>query len=318
MLAIFVILPLFFMYVFPLFFINLPTIRTTPIIATFLLILGIILWLVETYMISKFISQPRKMVKKHNELQRSGKPVKARILAVENQGNVDGDIEKKLLVSFINLAGNPVKTNITLVDSKDHEKRFEPGKEIGLMLNQKEFEPPIAFGLGQYETTPRLWAWVWMFFNVLYMIVYFLVSYYLHSDGYGWRFLNPTSAWLWTPIGGIAILIFLQGALSSQDITEEYQELKSFKSRKNFGELLLYGKTTKGQIIGYSQTGTYINEQPEIRFKVQFPNERGDMLSKTFKNVVPLTELHQLKKGEVEVLYLPGNPDIYMIDPNNI
>ena len=265
----------------------------------------------------KIYKSAKKKVKKHIELQKSGKPVKAGIIASENKGNVDDHIEKKLLVSFINLAGNQVKTNIILVDSKDQEKRFEPGKEIDLMLNQKEFEPPLAFGSGQYETTRRLWAWVWMFFNVLYMIVYFLVSYHLHSDGYGWRFLNPTSSWIWTLIGGIAILTFIQGALSSQDITEKYQQLKSFKSHKIFGELLLYGKTTRGQIINYSQTGTYINEQPEIRFKVQFPNERGDMLSKTFENVVPLTELHQLKKGEVEVLYLPRNTDIYMIDPYN-
>lgn len=308
----FLFLLLFFMYIFPVIFLGVPVIRTSPIFATILLVLGIILWSIQTYKISKFISLPNKLAKKHLRVQENGKPVQAKILASEDSGFLEGDTEKKLLVSFPNLAGNQVKTYISLVDSKVHERRFEPGKDLDLRLNQNGFDPPLTHGGGQYQTIVRPWAWIWLVFNILYMIGFFLLSYYLQSDGYGWRFLNPFSPWLWAPLSGISTLGHFQGALVDEDIVEASYQFKSFKSRKDFGELLLYGQTTQGEIMTYGQTGLYINEQPQIRFNLKFTNAQGVQVVKTFKTIVLLTDLGHLKLGKVEVLYLPRRDDIFM------
>ncbi|MGX7139919.1 hypothetical protein ACWOBX_00340 [Facklamia languida] len=311
----FIILIVFFMYIFPIFFLSLPVVRTTPIVATVLLVIGVILWLAQTYMISKFITIPKKLAKQHKRVQRSGKAVQAEVLAWEHDGLIDDDPSKKLLLSFTNLVGSQVKTYMHLVDTKEHEKRFEPGKEITIKLNQKGFEPPFTVGEGEYETSPRPWIWFWLIFNLLYMVGFFLISYYFQSDGFGWRFLNPFSPWLWAPIVGIFSISVLLNSFGSQDIITEFYQLKSLHSVKDFGELLLYGKTTQGEIVNYSQTGTYINEQPQVRIGVHFLNEQGDLISKKFKQIIPLTDLHQLKKGEVEVLYLPRDSDIFMVNP---
>ena len=104
--------------------------------------------------------------------------------------------------------------------------------------------------------------------------------------------------------------------LGSQDIISKFYQLTSVRSDKDFGELLLYGKTTQGEIINYSQTGKYINEQPQVRFDVHFLNDQGDLISKKFKQIIPLTDLHELKKGEAEVIYLPRDTDIFMVKPS--
>ncbi|PKY88271.1 hypothetical protein CYJ57_05730 [Falseniella ignava] len=312
----FIFLFVFFMYIFPIFFLAVPVVRTTPIVATVLLVIGVILWLVQTYMISKFITGPKKQAKQHKKVQQNGKAVQAEIIAWEHDGLIEGDPSKKILLTFTNLAGSQVKTYLHLVDTKEHEKRFEPGKEITIKLNQKGFEPPFTVGKGEYATSPRPWIWLWLIFNILYMIGFFLASYYFQSDGYGWRFLNPFSSWLWAPVFGIFIINFLLKTLGSQDIISKFYQLTSVRSDKDFGELLLYGKTTQGEIINYSQTGTYINEQPQVRFDVHFLNDRGDLISKKFKQIIPLTDLHQLKKGEAEVIYLPRDTDIFMVKPS--
>lgn len=304
------------MYIFPIFFLTIPVIRTTPYVATALLVLGVILWLVQTYMISKFITIPRKQAKQHRRVQRSGKAVQAEVLASDHDGLIDDEPSKKTLLRFTNLVGSQVKIYIHLVDTKEHEKRLEPGKEITIKLNQNGFEPPFTVGKGEYETSPRPWIWLWLIFNLLYMVGFFLLSYYLQSNGFGWRFLNPFSPWLWAPVLGIFIINFLLKTFGSQDIITEFYPLQSFRSNKNFGELLLYGKTTQGEIINFSQTGTYINEQPQVRFDVHFSDEWGDLLSKEFKQIIPLTDLHELKKGEAEVIYLPSDTDIFMVKPS--
>ncbi|WP_297377613.1 hypothetical protein [uncultured Helcococcus sp.] len=304
---------LFFMYVFPIPFIGIPTIRTTPIIATILLVVGIILWSIQSYLISKFITNPKKMAKKHQRVRDTGKITQAEILDSQNIGIQDGYPLKNLLIRFTNLAANPVKAIIQLIDSKEHEKRFEPGKTIDLKLNQRGSDPAFTFGEGEFITESRPWAWAWLIFNIVYMIVFFLVTYYFKNEGYGWRFLNPFTSWLWAPIAGISILKYLLKSGIEQDIISQYHEISSSNSKKDIGELLLYGRSTEGEIVSYGQTGLYVNEQPQLRFNMKFIDDIGNTVNKSFKKVIPLTKLHELKLGKVEVLYLPRNTDIFMI-----
>lgn len=96
----FLFLLLFFMYIFPAFFLGVPVIRTTPIFATILLVLGIILWSIHTYKISKFISLPNKLARKHLRVQENGKPVQAKILASADSGFLEEDTEKNYWSAF--------------------------------------------------------------------------------------------------------------------------------------------------------------------------------------------------------------------------
>ncbi|MDK6863908.1 hypothetical protein [Nosocomiicoccus ampullae] len=310
---IFILLIFFFMYVFPIFFLYLPVIRTTSIVATILLVVGVVLYLVQTFMIYKFVTRPQKLLTQHEDIRYSGQLVHAEILNEEVIQESNHEISKRLLVQFLNLAGNPVKSYVKVVDSKPHEHRFERGKTIDLKLNKNGFQPPFTLNDGEYETKTSPFASVWIIFNIVYMIGFFIVTYYVQNDGYGWRFLSPVTSWLWAPISGIILLRILLKLSSSFDIVMRYHPLISFNSEEEFGELLLYGKTVEGEILSYSQTGLHVNEQPQVLFSIQYVTDEGKKLTKRIKNVISLTELHELKKGKAEIIYLPRDTDIFMV-----
>lgn len=69
------------------------------------------------------------------------------------------------------------------------------------------------------------------------------------------------------------------------------------------------GFKTIGFIKSYEQTGTYLNEQPKIRFMVDVLNEYHEIFHAEFSQYIPLTELHQLQIGmTIPVVYDRENP----------
>lgn len=94
--------------------------------------------------------------------------------------------------------------------------------------------------------------------------------------------------------------------------------LKKFlRSRFLKGEgLQENGFKTVGFIKSYEQTGTYLNEQPKIRFTVDVLSEQHEIVSKTFTEYVQLTDLHQLRTGmPVPLVYDRQNPNKMAFDP---
>ena len=85
------LIPFYFMYVFPLFFLRVAsTISSTPTVATVLLAVGTILWMLQSLLIASFIMKPRKHVKKLRNIQNKGKLVEAKVLSCEKAGEDEG------------------------------------------------------------------------------------------------------------------------------------------------------------------------------------------------------------------------------------
>jgi len=309
-------LPLFFMYIFPVFFLWNMEIYTKPIVATIFLGLGIILWTVQHLLIIGLIRHPYRLKKKHKKVQETGKPVQATILSSEIVSRDGNWPVYNLVLIFKNLVGSPVKAILKTSDTKPHERRFETGKHLDLRLNQNDLEPPFTVTTGKYEVSKRILLWVWLFFDIAYSIALFLVSYHFQSNGMGWRFLGLHSPWVWAPIVGISSLVFMTKiyGLKSDETQESAYTFHSASKSTDLAQLLLHGRTSYGEILGYNQTGTYINDQPMIRFNIQYENENGDLVHGYHNQIVMLTELHTLRKAKIEVLYLPGNPNLFMYD----
>lgn len=314
------LIPFFFMYVFPLFFLREASmVSSTPTVATVLLAVGTILWTLQSVLIAFFITKPRKHVKRHQKVQKSGKLVEAKILSYEKTGEMDGMPKRELLLSFLNLAGYPTKVKLTVVDSKPHENRYEPGNYIDLRLNQNGFKPPFAMVSASYKADKRLWAWVLLIFNIAYAVGLFLLSYKQHSGGNGLLFLHPASPWMIAPITGIAllalpVLILLPASKNADDIIRPGYALNSMNSIVDFGELLLYGHAASGEILNYAQTSVWQGPHPQIQFDISIKQEYGEpeLLSSLFG--VQVADLHKLRTGEVEVLYLPNKKNAIMLD----
>ncbi len=257
-------------------------------------------------------------MKKLQKIQKKGKLVEAKILSCEKAGESEGMPKLELLLSFINLAGSPARVRLTVVDSKPQENKYEPGKYIDLRLNQNGFNPAFAVAGASYKADKRLWVWGWLIFNIAYAAGLFLISYKQHSGGNGWLFLHPASPWMFAPVTGIALLAlpaFISPASKkAEDIIRPGYALSSMYSIVDFGELLLYGHAAPGEIQNYAQTSVWQGPDPQIRFDISIKQEYGEpeLLSSLFG--VQVADLHNLRTGEVEVLYLPHKKNVIMLD----
>ena len=148
------LLPFFFTYIFPLFFLAEQTERSTPS-SQCSLVVGTILWLVLSGLITTFITGPRKQMRKHKRIQATGKPVRAQVLSYEVTGETQGMPNLDVIIGFVNLVGSQVKAKLSLVDSKPHERRFQPGGYMDLRLNQENFEPALTGAEADYDLKPR-------------------------------------------------------------------------------------------------------------------------------------------------------------------
>ncbi|TLG77244.1 hypothetical protein [Culicoidibacter larvae] len=66
------------------------------------------------------------------------------------------------------------------------------------------------------------------------------------------------------------------------------------------------GTKSVGFVKSLAQTGTYINEQPEVKFTVEILQDNGSMVEAEVKTIVALTDLAQLQPGvPIPVVYNP-------------
>src|SRR5690606_39256030 len=121
--------------------------------------------------------------------------------------------------------------------------------------------------------------------------------YTMFSNGNGWRFISLWHPWVMTPFLGL-LLFNVTGIFG-----------RFFGGKQEHEEnLLLYGKKTTAIVQRADQTGTYINEQPQIKYILQYADDKGKQHVVTLKKIVLLTDLHRVNTGTQDILYLPDDP----------
>src|SRR5439155_17483096 len=122
-------------------------------------------------------------------------------------------------------------------------------------------------------------------------------SYMLENHGRGWRFMAFYHPLVLCP------LILLVSRIGLGKL------LKLFiGSPENVLQLKYYGLRTDAQIVSAEQTGTYINEQPQVRFELRYQDNLGKTHTASLKKIVPLLDLGMTKQEFVPVFYLKENP----------
>ena len=293
----------FFLYIFPLFFSYVGEWSWGAWPATISLLMGLIGWIFFiTVQFRQYVLKPKRLLKEAQELQRSGKIVEAKIKEIITKKETkEGSFITEILVTFPNLVGSEITTTFDFIDSKPQQKRYEVGKKLPLRLNtQKRAEIPWILGEGDYFATQSKKRWLFLF-SFLYAVAVFIGNYMFFNDGNGWRWVSPWHPWVWTPYFGLLIELFINKFLS---------RLGGGLNHKNLYELFLHGLETKGYITKVAQTGTYINEQPEMRININYTDKDGKTHYIEKKIVVLLSDMHAYQVGEVKLLYLPDKPDI--------
>lgn len=116
---------------------------------------------------------------------------------------------------------------------------------------------------------------------------------------------------IWISIIVISIIFILIVYLINKKIRSAFGDFSGNKPPiKN-------GIPTLGILKSYSQTGVFINEQPQIRMVMDVLDENGNIFTGELKSVFQLTELHQLQVGmHFSVMYNPAKPEKLALNPN--
>lgn len=239
------------------------------------------------------------------QLNKSGKLVNAIIESVTTRKPVKGFETYEIVVSFTNFNHTPITYTLILTDAKPHLNRYEPGKTIRLRVDQHLKNPPYvipddAEAKLKYPTVILLNG-LWLIAGIG-IISYFIYAYTTENQGYGWRFLtwhHPLIMSLVTAVGIGFIYSLIDKFILSK--------ISGIPSRTAMS-LLFQGMQATAKVKEVSQTGTYINEQPEVKFEMTFVDKKGTTHGVSLKKVVPLIHLQTVHQADRSILYLPDSP----------
>lgn len=280
--------------------------KSSAIMALIYLGIGSLAWIAFIYWYyRKYIKSIGREVQNVKSILREGKLVTARI----NEKNIEKDLgalqELGLEISFNNLSGTRVHIPYPITDTRPYERRYEIGKTIQMRLDPQLRNPVIVPDGVEVQTMPaytrqRTFGFVAL---VFFSIFYLIFSYWLQNEGMGWRFLHFWHPWVTIPFWGL----FFGWLLFDLLIGRLLDGMNPVLSSKD-NELLFIGKVTRAQVIAAEQTGLTVNEQPQIRFKLRFIDDHGQMRIVSFKKIISLLRLHTLQSKEKTILYSPEDP----------
>lgn len=304
------ILFIFFSYIFPLAFTYMGIWYSNPVVSTLSLVAGVLGWTLFNVLIYKnLIYRVGRVKERYSYISDYGKPVVGKILRNSLvKINKDHAESLELEIEFENYSNTKVKTSIPIVDTRPNEKRFTEGNDIKLKLNPGNESPPFIIE-GANTIQQRKLPIIWIIVNIIYAVVVYAVSYHYHSKGYGWRFLSPAYPWVWTPYVNITMYTAL-GVLGKNGGYFS-SKMNGNRTVEEENMLLLYGRKATARINSANLTGTYINEQPEVQFNLNFQDHEGNTHRRSAKRVVLLTELHKTQVDNREILYLPNNENVF-------
>jgi len=278
------------------------TSSTKPWWAMMLLILSLVLWSVVLIKLYKqWVAYPIKAKSTIESLLREGSIKNAEILSVRKVKSHKEEMnELELRTRMLNFSGTPILVDLHISDSQPYQRRYEVGKSLRLRIDKDLKGHPYLVPEGSQitlETGRLMWCIAAWLFVVALIIGYYIFSYQLENKGTGWRFLT-----FWHPliICPLSVLFLFFGILG---FIGKFNGLPKDTLRVKF-----HGKNAVATIIRAEQTGTYINEQPQVRFELEYLDAKGQAHQVSLKKIVNLLDVGITREKTIPIFYLEDDP----------
>jgi hypothetical protein len=299
---------LFFAIPFPMFIYYMTAYATgvegaNPWLALIYLAGSVILWIAlllgwfRKWVLLNFIMQKNIL-----RLLKDGARKEARIIKSKELASKGHDlVTKEIVCTLRNFSGTEITQQLIVNDSQPALRRYDEGKTVQLRIDEKLKAVPYIIPDGVQVSINRGWI---VLLCIIWLIVaaavvgYYIFSYQLENNGTGWRFLKFYHPLVLIPL----ILLFTRLGLM------KLLQLFGNSPEKEL-QLKYYGLRTEAQIVSASQTGTYINDQPQIRFELRYQDSVGVSHTVTLKKIVPLIDLGSVKDPAVAIFYLKEKPE---------
>ncbi len=256
-----------------------------------LILWGILLWgYFYKWIRSNFIAK-----RNFDRLKENGIPRTAVILSSEL---VSQDVFD-LTLSFKNLVNTEITQKTSINDGKPGEQRFEVGKKIDILIDKDMASYPyFMFATSEAGIRKMIMTWTVLGWLALTALItgYYIFSYQLESNGMGWRFINFYHPLFVCPIVLIGYRFF-DKFISIFTANADESMIIKFK-----------GIRTSAKLLSANQTGTYINEQPMVRFELEFMDEHYKKHKASVKKLVNLLDLNITRQEAMDIFYLKENP----------
>ncbi|MDV3513380.1 MULTISPECIES: hypothetical protein [unclassified Stenotrophomonas] len=278
--------------------------RSAPWLALGLLATSLTLWLVLLYAFLHYLLlAPPRALQRVRGILADGTPRSARIEQAEQTGvQVRGFAQWRLQLAFDNLSGTPITETLVVVDSKPQLQRFTVGSQVEVLLSRTPGSAPNLMLAGSQPELDRASLWrraIGGLIGIVVVAAAYVMAYRLQSNGMGWTFLGFGHPLLVCPLVLCGYLIGLR--LLARLLAGTLQ----IDAR---GEALKYrGIGAEARVLDVRQTGTYVNEQPQVEFKLEYLDREGNVQHASVRRFVALLELANVPRGQVDILYDPDD-----------
>ncbi|MGO1245393.1 hypothetical protein [Sphingobacterium sp. JB170] len=209
----------------------------------------------------------------------------------------------ELELRFKNLANVFLKMPYELNDSAPEKKRFEKGTKLNIRINRGLGDPLYIIEGAWVGKSRVMRSYTYGFiFLLVFCIGYLLFSYWLQNNGMGWRFLHFFHPWITIPYWGLFFGSLIGGLMFSDVVGVHSKD--AVLNRK----IVMQGEFAMAKLRNRSLTGTYINEQPQVRFEFEFRDRQGQVRVGEITKIISLLKLHTTTETELPILYLPEDP----------
>jgi len=248
-------------------------------------------WVIRTFSIKRNIEK----------LKTTGEPRQAKILASAKVSKPGATCDTyELTLQFKNLVGSTVTQQTIVNDAKPYERRYEVGKTVGILLDKEVNKTPYFIFATTEVSLNKMIIFLtnlgWLAF-VAIVVGYYVYSYNLESRGTGWRFMG-----LGHPLITCAFMLLLYRAFATFIVS------KFVGKPDRLFPIKFKGTQTTARLIKASQTGTYINEQPQINFELEFTDQFHQKHRANIKKIVDLLNLDSTRQEYVSIFYLKEDP----------
>ncbi|MFV7453708.1 hypothetical protein ACNPMX_02750 [Stenotrophomonas maltophilia] len=274
--------------------------RSAPWLALLLLALSLAAWLALLFAFLHFLLLgPPRALHRVRSILADGEPRDALIEHAEQTGvQVRGFAQWKLQLSFKNLSGTPIRELLLVVDSKPQLQRFGVGRHVDARLSRVPgaFPNVVLDGAQPELNVASLWRrGIGAALGIAAVAAAYVLAYRLQNEGLGWTFLSFGHPLLVCPLVlcGYALGLRLLGRLLHADAR---------------GDALKYrGIGVEARVLKVRQTGTYLNEQPQVEFQLEYTDREGGIQQVSVRRFIPLIELANVPREQVTLLYDPDD-----------
>jgi len=235
------------------------------------------------------------------QLVREGIPREAEVIAAKpGPQGADGSQEWEITIQFENHSGTPIQESLSVVDMRPELGRFAVGRRVSIRLSKQQGRVPMmAFVDADTYADKGRWILSTLGWMLLVGIVagYYVFSYQFENQGTGWRFLTIYHPLLLCPLLLLGMRWLTEGGFA-----------KHFLGTNEALWIKYEGYRTEATLLAAEQTGTYINEQPQVRFELEYKDRIGNTHRVSFKKVVSLLDMSITRAATIPIFYLADHP----------